>query len=182
MTSSSLRVLFLCTGNSARSILGEALLRRLASEGSEAHTFDAYAFDSYAFDAYAFDSRSAGARPTGRVHPDSLRLLQEDYAIDASGASSKSIEDLGDWQPDLVITVCDDAAETCPIWPGETAVAHWGLPDPAAVDDSAERMEVFRHVAEVLLQRLQRLVAIENLHQLDRSQLAAAVSALATPI
>ena len=112
-------VLFLCTGNSARSILAEAILSR---EG--AGRFKAY---------------SAGSMPKGQVHPQALRLLESlDYST--SGLRSKAWDEFatpGAPEFDFIFTVCDNAAgETCPIWPGYPMTAHWGIPDPAAVEGS----------------------------------------------
>jgi arsenate reductase len=110
-------VLFLCTGNSARSILGEALLNH-AGEGR-------------------FRAFSAGSHPKGQVHPMALDVLAK-AGISAEGARSKSWDEFavpGAPKMDFVFTVCDDAAgETCPLWPGQPMTAHWGIEDPAAVD------------------------------------------------
>ena len=134
------RVLFLCTGNSARSILGEYLLRAL-SEGR-------------------IETASAGAAPTGRVHASALEVLREDYGIDASGARSQSIEDLRSFEPDLVITVCDHARQACPVWPGAPEQLHWGLEDPAAASGSPEEiLAAFRATADELERRLRELLA-----------------------
>ena len=105
-------VLFLCTGNSARSIIAEAILNKLG-----AGKFRAY---------------SAGSHPKGHVHPETLRLLRS-LGYDTTGFRSKSwVEFLKEPQFDFVFTVCDDAAtEVCPIWPGQPMTAHWGIPDPA---------------------------------------------------
>ncbi len=140
------QVLVLCTGNSARSILGEYLLAQRAPE--------------------RFATASAGSHPRGTVHPDAIRVLSERYGIDASGASSKSILSLIDRPFDLVLTVCDHAKESCPVFPGAapnapTAMIHWGLPDPAAVDDPTERLAAFEAVARTLDARFERLVSAE---------------------
>jgi arsenate reductase len=110
-------VLFLCTGNSARSILGEAVLNHLAPD--------------------RFHAFSAGSHPSGTVNPIALEVLR-DAGIPATGARSKSWDEFaapGAPQMDFVFTVCDDAAgETCPIWPGQPMTAHWGIEDPARVE------------------------------------------------
>ena len=119
MTQRPYNVLFLCTGNSARSILAEAILQR---EGMG--NFNAY---------------SAGSQPKGDVHPMALHVLKM-LNHDVSGFRSKSWEEFGGYAApklDFVFTVCDNAAdEVCPIWPGQPMTAHWGLPDPAAVEGS----------------------------------------------
>ena len=126
-----MKVLFLCTGNSARSILAEHLLRKA--------------------DPRRFDTWSAGSHPTGQVHPLTLRVLAEDYGIDASSARSKGIEELREIPFDVVITVCDNARESCPLWLGPAERAHWGIPDPAAVEGTPEqRLQAFRDAARTL--------------------------------
>jgi arsenate reductase (thioredoxin) len=145
------RVLILCTGNSARSILGELLLRERGRG--------------------RFETASAGAAPKGEVHPLALRVLREDYGIDASGARSKSWDELRGEPFDLVLTVCDSARDACPVWPGRTLVAHWGQPDPAAVEGTeAERLEAFRRAARILHHRIQRFLALP-FETLDRPAL-----------
>ena len=106
-----LKVLVLCTGNSARSVLGEYLLR---AKGKG-----------------RFEVFSAGSRPTGKVNPVAIRTLREKYGIDASDARSKSWDEFKNVKFDFVITVCDNAKEACPIWPGQPVIAHWSSPDPA---------------------------------------------------
>src|SRR5262245_45989346 len=112
-------VLFLCTGNSARSIIAEAILNK-----SGAGRFRAY---------------SAGSQPKGKVHPETLQLLQ-DLGYDVSGLRSKSWTEFatpGAPALDFVFTVCDNAAgEACPVWPGQPMTAHWGVPDPAEATGS----------------------------------------------
>lgn len=130
------KVLILCTGNSARSILGEYLLREKGRGRFEVH--------------------SAGSHPTGRVNPLAVRTLREKYGIDASGARSKSWNEFKAVKFDFVITVCDHAKEACPFWPGAPVLAHWGSPDPAAAtgtDD--EKFQVFVNVASQIARRVE---------------------------
>ncbi len=139
---SPLRVLFLCTGNSARSVLGEYLLRHRGGG--------------------RFESLSAGAAPTGRVHPLARRVLAESYGIDASDAESESWEVYRDAGVDVVLTVCGHARETCPVFPGPAVRAHWGSPDPAAfVGPEEEALELFRRVARQIDRRVSRLLELD---------------------
>jgi arsenate reductase len=138
MTRDPYHVLFLCTGNSARSILAEVLLN---SRGQG--RFKAY---------------SAGSQPVGRVNPHALEFLRQ-AGLPAEGLRSKSWDEFA--QPgapslDFVFTVCDSAAsEVCPIWPGQPVTAHWGLPDPAAVQGSdADRQKAFRDTFVALDRRI----------------------------
>ena len=148
------KFLFLCTGNSARSIIGEYLLKRLGGE--------------------RFEVFSAGSFPTGKVNPLAVQVLKDVYDIDASQARSKSWEEFKDVEFDFVITVCDNARETCPIWPGQPIVAHWSSPDPAAVEGTdAEKYRAFKDVAFQINRRLQLFTALP-LGKLDRLKLAAA--------
>lgn len=150
------KVLFLCTGNSARSIFGEYLLRKLG--GSRFQVF------------------SAGSFPTGHVNPLAIRVLKDVYDIDASEAHSKSSEEFEGWQFDFVVTVCDNARETCPVWPGQPIVAHWSSRDPAAVEGSeAEKYNAFKDVAAQIYHRLQLFMSLP-FAKLDRSKLAAAIN------
>jgi arsenate reductase len=146
------RVLFLCTGNSARSIFAEYLLRRIGQD--------------------RFETYSAGSFPTGSVNPLALRVLTELYHIDASEARSKSWEEYKNVKFDFVITVCDNARESCPVWPGQPIVAHWGVPDPALAEGTDE--EIFRQFrqAATLLQRRIELFCSLPFEKLDRLKLA----------
>jgi arsenate reductase (thioredoxin) len=131
-------VLFLCTGNSARSIMAEAILNKVG-----AGKFRAY---------------SAGSHPKGKVHPETLRLLQS-LGYDTSVFRSKSwseFADPGAPRLDFVFTVCDNAAgETCPFWPGQPMTAHWGVPDPAeATGTAAEVALAFKDAYRMLNQRI----------------------------
>ncbi len=149
-------VLFLCTGNSARSILGEALLRH---------------WGKGRFNAY-----SAGSFPKGEVNPLALEMLRS-AKLPTAGLRSKSWGEFA--TPDLpvmdfVITVCDQAAnEVCPIWPGQPITAHWGIPDPAAVEGGqAERMAAFKDAYQRLDARIKIFVALP-IEKLDRLKLQA---------
>ena len=147
-------VLFLCTGNSARSILAEAILSR---EGKG--RFKAY---------------SAGSNPAGRVHPYSLDLLAlMDHPTE--NLRSKNWEEFsGPDAPklDFVFTVCDNAAgETCPVWPGQPITAHWGIPDPAAVTGSeAEKRAAFTEAYRMMLNRISLFLALP-LESIDKMSL-----------
>lgn len=137
-------VLFLCTANSARSILAEAILNRLG-EGR--------------FRAY-----SAGSQPRGIPNPDAIRFL-EGAGYDTAFARSKSWDEFaepGAPHMDFIITVCDNAAgEACPVWPGRPAAAHWGIPDPAGVEGGEkERLAAFALAHERLSRRIEAFLAL----------------------
>jgi len=149
-------VLFLCTGNSARSIMAEAILNKLG-----AGKFRAY---------------SAGSRPKGQVHPETVRLLQS-LGYDTSGFCSKAWGEFaapGAPPLDFVFTVCDNAAgEVCPVWPGQPMTAHWGIPDPAAATGSpAEVALAFKDAYRMLHRRIDAFTAIP-LRSLDQLSLQA---------
>ncbi len=128
-----IRVLFVCTGNSARSQIAEALLRQQGGP--------------------AFDVASAGTEPKG-VNPLTVRVLAE-VGIDISAARSKSVTELLGDEFDYVITVCDQARESCPVFPGVHESIHWGFDDPAAAEgNEAERLAVFRRVMSEISVRL----------------------------
>jgi len=144
--SKRLRVLFLCTQNSARSQIAEALLR---SRGDPRLVV-----------------ASAGTQPGDRVNPLAVEILSE-RGIDWSSARPKAIEDLAGERWDLVITVCDRARESCPVFPGRPMTAHWGVPDPAAVvGDDATRRRAFRDAAQILGRRIDLMAALP-FHELE---------------
>jgi arsenate reductase (thioredoxin) len=145
------KVLFICTGNSARSILAESILNHLG--------------------AGRFAAFSAGSRPKGAVNPVALRLLQ-DAELPTEGLRSKSWDEFsepGSPQFDFIITVCDNAAgETCPVWPGHPVTAHWGIADPAAATGSDEqRIQAFRKAFIELETRIKLFISLP-LRALDR--------------
>jgi protein-tyrosine-phosphatase len=144
-------VLFLCTGNSARSIMAEAILNRVG-----AGKFRAY---------------SAGSQPKGKIHPETLRLLKS-LGYDVQDYRSKSwAEFVAPEAPkfDFVFTVCDNAAaESCPVWPGRPMTAHWGIPDPAeATGTQAEVSLAFKEAYRLLNQRIGIFAALP-LHSLNQ--------------
>ncbi len=143
-------VLVLCTGNSARSILGEVLFNTLGKG-----MFKAY---------------SAGSKPAGRVNPGAVEWLQaNDYSLD--GLRSKSWDEFaapGAPEFDFIFTVCDNAAgETCPIWPGHPATAHWGIPDPAHIEGDEARRTAFSRAAGQLTRRIQLFMSLP-IEKLDK--------------
>ena len=144
-------VLFLCTGNSARSIMAEAILNRIGRGHLKAY--------------------SARSHPKGVVHPDTLDLLRKmDYPVDEFRAKSwEEFSAPGAPELDFVFTVCDNAAaEVCPVWPGQPVTAHWGVPDPAAVEGSdAEKMHAFRDTFRQLSNRIRIFVNLP-FEKLDR--------------
>jgi arsenate reductase len=138
MSDQTYNVLFLCTHNSARSVIAECVMNRLG-----AGRFKAY---------------SAGSQPSGKVHPNALALLQR-LNYDTSGLRSKSWEEFarpGAPVLDFVFTVCDDAAnEVCPLWPGQPMSAHWGLPDPSRVEGTESQQGLaFADTHRMLYQRI----------------------------
>ena len=157
-----LKVLFLCTGNSARSVMAEALLNKLG-----AGRFQAY---------------SAGSMPAGRVNPFTLELLAR-RGHPVQGLRSKSWDEFalpGAPLLDIVITVCDNAAgEVCPVWPGRPANAHWSFEDPAAFVGADElKRAKFEAVYENIHRRIKQLVALP-VETLDRASLSAQLEAIA---
>ena len=147
-TKNPYKVLILCTGNSARSIIGEYLLR-VKGKGR-------------------FEVFSAGSQPKGRVHPLTLRVLTERYGVDARAARSKAWDEFKAVKFDFVITVCDHAKETCPVWPGQPMIAHWGSPDPAAAEGTVEaQYREFVNVASQVARRVDLFCAFPDEKLLD---------------
>jgi arsenate reductase len=137
-------VLFLCTGNSARSIMAEVMLNHLGRG--------------------KFKAFSAGSQPGGRVDPYSVETMKTN-GLPTEGLRSKSWDEFarpGAPEIDFIITVCDNAAgEACPIWPGQPIAAHWGVEDPAAVEGSDERKRAaFREAATILRRRIELLMSL----------------------
>ncbi len=152
-------ILFLCTGNSARSIFAEFLMRRQC--------------------AGRFKVSSAGASPKPAVHPMTLRVLKELYHIDTTGARPKSWEEFRDQKIDFLITLCDNALENCPVWPGKPVAAHWGSPDPAAVQgDERTVLDAFRKSALLIHRRIELFCSLP-IEKLDQLRLQEMVSAIA---
>lgn len=144
MTDRPFNVLFLCTGNSARSIMAEAILKKIG-----VGKFKAY---------------SAGSKPKGQLHPEAARLLQS-LDFDATLFRSKSWNEFakpGAQPLDFVFTVCDNAAgEVCPYWPGQPMTAHWSIPDPAAAEGSAAEVALaFKNTYRMLNQRISVFAAL----------------------
>jgi arsenate reductase len=151
--STPVRVLFVCTGNAARSQMAEALLGHLG--------------------AGRFVAASAGSHPANRVSPLAVETLRE-HGIAWEERHPKPISDVEEEPWDVVITVCDHAREHCPVFYGARVVAHWGMPDPATVADETARRAAFRDTFAILRRRLERFVALP-FDETDDPTLAAAI-------
>jgi arsenate reductase (thioredoxin) len=146
-------VIFVCGGNSARSQMAEAILRR--EGGSDFEVF------------------SAGVWPKDGVHPTTIQVLNE-IGIDISGARSKPVSELLDQRFDYVVTVCDRARESCPVFPGAEESMHWGLDDPAeATGTEAQRLAVFRRVMTEIAVRMRTFVELARRAHPDEAGIAA---------
>ena len=151
-----MKFLFLCTGNSCRSILSEVLFSSRAPEGWTAY--------------------SAGSKPTGKVHPLTIKTL-ENLGLSTEGLASKTIDDCEQYQPDVVITVCDQAAqEACPLYLGAAIKAHWGLADPSHLElPEDEKLKAFLVTVAHINKRLDALFALD-VNSLTRPELIAAIN------
>lgn len=157
-----LRVLFLCTRNSARSQIAEAVMQSKIDRMARGR----------------FEVASAGATPASGVQPLALQALS-DYGIDWSAARPKSIDSVCSQDWDLIITVCDRARETCPVFPGQPAFAHWGMDDPSDVIGSDDaRRRAFRDVLNHLARRIDLLLALP-IERLERAALEQRAQAIA---
>ncbi|MDO6682282.1 MULTISPECIES: arsenate reductase ArsC [unclassified Oceanobacter] len=149
-----MKILYICTHNRCRSILSEAVTNH-KSDGS-------------------LVARSAGSQPSGEVHPLSLKYLAE-AGMDTTGLQSQSWDDLEDFAPDLVVTVCDSAAgEACPVWFGQSLKVHWGLEDPSKLQGSDDEIAAaFRHTIQQIETRVD---ALQDIARLDKSLWPAALA------
>jgi protein-tyrosine-phosphatase len=146
-----MRVLFLCTGNSARSQMAEALLRHMTHGRAEVF--------------------SAGTEPKADIHPLAKAVLEEKFRIDTVALRPKHLRQFEDERFDYVITVCDRAAESCPVFPGDPEQIHWSFPDPALLEPSAQR-PAFEKIASELTGRMRIWMALPKVrNQLDATDL-----------
>lgn len=153
-------MLVLCTGNSARSQIAEALIANRGAKRPHG----------------VVTAASAGSRPAARVNPYAVETLRN-HGIEWDGGTPKSIDDVGGEQFDLVITVCDNARDACPLFPGAHAQVHWGLPDPAEYEDAEQARAAFAETYDALSHRVDALLALP-LGQLDRSELQQRTTAI----
>lgn len=154
--SARFRVLFVCTGNSARSQIAHALLTHLGGD--------------------RFEAASAGTDPAPRVNPGALAALAE-AGIPWRGEPPRSVDGLEHQRWDLVVTVCDDAREACPLFPAGPIKAHWGMADPAAVQEPAARRRAFAEVLRLLRAGVAAVIALP-VEELPRSELEARIAAI----
>ena len=155
-----MKLLFICTHNRCRSIIAEAVTNHVG--GTRLH------------------ARSAGSQPSGEVHPLSIKYLGE-AGIPTDGLCSQSWDDHEDWAPDVVITVCDQAAgEQCPVWFGRSLRVHWGLADPSRLEGSEEDVAAaFRHTIATLGGRVEQLLS-RDLKNMTNEELAELFNQLGT--
>ena len=159
--SQPLRVLFLCTQNSARSQIAEALMTRKIERVARGR----------------FTVASAGSSPAARVNPMAITVLQH-HGIDWTGRKPKSVDAVKEQQWDLIITVCDRARETCPTMPGQPTFAHWGMDDPSEILDERARERAFAETTTYLARRIDLLLALP-VETLERAALEMRVQQIA---
>lgn len=154
-----MKILFICTHNRCRSILAESISNHLGGNKIEA--------------------RSAGSSPAGQVHPLSIKYLQK-VGIDTNRLKSESWDKHENWKPDIVITVCDNAAgEACPLWFGDAIKVHWGLTDPSSIRGSEQKIkEAFLNTIAILNHRIDTLMA-SNFETINDSALAELLTTIA---
>jgi arsenate reductase len=157
-----MKFLYICTHNRCRSILSEAITNHMSLVQNQG----------------SIQAKSAGSQPAGQVHPLSLQYLQE-ADISTEGLVSQSWDELEEFAPDVVITVCDSAAgETCPVWFGKSIKVHWGLTDPSKIDGSEEeKAQAFRDTIAEIQQRVTELLALAD-KQLSQEELRSALNQL----
>lgn len=154
-----MKILFICTHNRCRSILAEAISNHVAGDKIQA--------------------ASAGSQPAGHVHPWTIKYLER-RGVPTYGLRSKSWDELEAFKPDVVITVCDSAAqEACPVWFGDSLKVHWGLPDPSKLAGSDEQIQTaFQRVMDTLEQRIKKVAALD-LENIGREDLALELTKIA---
>ena len=142
-----MKILYICTHNRCRSILSEAITNHISL--TQGHG--------------KIQARSAGSQPAGEVHPLSIQYLQE-AGIPTEGLMSQSWDELEEFAPDVVVTVCDSAAgESCPVWFGQSIKVHWGLSDPSKIEGGdKEKAQAFRETIAEIQQRVTKLLALTN--------------------
>ncbi len=157
-----MKILYICTHNRCRSILSEAITNHV----------------SFAQAQVSIQAKSAGSQPAGEVHPLSIQYLQE-AGVSTAGLASQSWDELEEFAPDMVVTVCDSAAgESCPVWFGKSVKVHWGLTDPSKVEGSdEEKAQAFRETIAEIQRRVTELLALTD-KQLSQEELRSALNKL----
>lgn len=157
-----MKILYICTHNRCRSILSEAVTNHV----------------SFAQAQVSIQAKSAGSQPAGEVHPLSIQYLQE-AGVSTAGLASQSWDELEEFAPDMVVTVCDSAAgESCPVWFGKSVKVHWGLTDPSKVEGSdEEKAQAFRETIAEIQRRVTELLALTD-KQLSQEELRSAINKL----
>jgi len=157
-----MKILYICTHNRCRSILSEAITNHV----------------SFAQAQVSIQAKSAGSQPAGEVDPLSIQYLQE-AGVSTAGLASQSWDELEEFAPDMVVTVCDSAAgESCPVWFGKSVKVHWGLTDPSKVEGSdEEKAQAFRETIAEIQRRVTELLALAD-KQLSQEELRSALNKL----